>query len=81
MYTTKVHCIVYCRHDTLQACELKFINCVSGPYMQFISILHRDFTKGYNIKKKSLDCFLLRTSDSLNEGLPIKMTREKFQRK
>ena len=22
-----------------------------------------------------------RTSDSLNEGLPIKMTREKFQRK
>ena len=23
----------------------------------------------------------LRTSDSLNEGLPIKMTREKFQRK
>ena len=25
--------------------------------------------------------FLSRTSDSLNEGLPIKMTREKFQRK
>ena len=25
--------------------------------------------------------FMLRTSDSLNEGLPIKMTREKFQRK
>ena len=24
---------------------------------------------------------LERTSDSLNEGLPIKMTREKFQRK
>ena len=24
---------------------------------------------------------VLRTSDSLNEGLPIKMTREKFQRK
>ena len=24
---------------------------------------------------------LQRTSDSLNEGLPIKMTREKFQRK
>ena len=23
----------------------------------------------------------VRTSDSLNEGLPIKMTREKFQRK
>ena len=23
----------------------------------------------------------IRTSDSLNEGLPIKMTREKFQRK
>ena len=26
-------------------------------------------------------CFGTRTSDSLNEGLPIKMTREKFQRK
>ena len=25
--------------------------------------------------------FNIRTSDSLNEGLPIKMTREKFQRK
>ena len=24
---------------------------------------------------------ITRTSDSLNEGLPIKMTREKFQRK
>ena len=26
-------------------------------------------------------CGAARTSDSLNEGLPIKMTREKFQRK
>ena len=35
-----------------------------------------------NVQKlKIKDCTWLRTSDSLNEGLPIKMTREKFQRK
>ena len=32
-----------------------------------------------NIKKLSRN--VVRTSDCLNEGLPIKMTREKFQRK
>ena len=31
MYKTKV--VVYCKCDTLHACEMKFINCVSGPYM------------------------------------------------
>ena len=33
------------------------------------------------VKDAFLDLHLSRTSDSLNEGLPIKMTREKFQRK
>ena len=39
--------------------------------------------KGFFVCFLSLACIcvLLRTSDSLNEGLPIKMTREKFQRK
>ena len=32
-------------------------------------------------KKSSYKSDIQRTSDSLNEGLPIKMTREKFQRK
>ena len=35
-----------------------------------------------NLKFLNLACLTKeRTSDSLNEGLPIKMTREKFQRK
>ena len=29
----------------------------------------------------SMVCILQRTSDSLNEGLPIKMVKQKFQRK
>ena len=37
--------------------------------------------KSCNLKINSEKLKLLRTSDSLNEGLPIKMTREKFQRK
>ena len=31
--------------------------------------------------KQIMDYKMQRTSDSLNEGLPIKMTRENFQRK
>ena len=33
------------------------------------------------MKNTDLHIKILRTSDSPNEGLPIKMTREKFQRK
>ena len=36
-----------------------------------------NFAKANN----KVPCIAQRTSDSLNEGLPIKMTRENFQRK
>ena len=34
----------------------------------------------FYLNKKALSSELLRTSDSLNEGLPIKIVRKKFQR-
>ena len=47
----------------------------------------KDLIEADDIRRKAVADFidsllvLKRTSDSLNEGLPIKMTREKFQRK
>ena len=48
-------------------------------YIHILSFLLHSTLKGmfsvYSLKND------IRTSDSLNEGLPIKITREKFQRK
>ena len=42
---------------------------------------NQQMTKKHEKISKEAKINLKRTSDSLNEGLPIKMTREKFQRK
>ena len=50
---------------------------VSMVYIDYMCITSvTEYSKSIRLLLK-----IIRTSDSLNEGLPIKMTREKFQRK
>ena len=49
--------------------------------LKFVIVICPDYTHYFSEGVSRVRGISQRTSDSLNEGLPMKMTREKFQRK